>query len=174
MSPLGQDIVDKLPWLLNELGFRIVQDSYDPKVFGNCVVVLNGAWVRLRLVRDRGQILAYLTVPGKIDTWWDMDFLLEAIYGRMPEPEFELTAVGKRLRENFPALVEALGPKLEETKQELDRRGNGVCVRSNIRVRRLKPVGSNAFLDTLPRGREAARKSSATAGAGRAGRCFCQ
>jgi hypothetical protein len=122
MSPLAQSILDKMPWLLNDLGFRIVQDSYSPEAFGNCDVVLNGAQVRLRFVRDRGQILAYLAPLEDPDQWWNLVFLLEVIHGVMPDPEFRLEAVGRRVEENFPALVQALGPRLEETRRELGRR----------------------------------------------------
>lgn len=122
MSPLANEIVDKTPWLLSDLGFHIVSDQYSPEVFGNCLVVLNGPQLRLRMVRDRGQILAYLAAFADPDRWWDLDFVLEAISGHMPAPNFELEAVGGRLQANFPALVDALGPKLEQTRCELERR----------------------------------------------------
>jgi len=51
-----------------------------------------------------------------------MDFVLDSIYNRMPEPDFGLVAVGKRLRENLPALATALGAGLGDTKRELERR----------------------------------------------------
>jgi hypothetical protein len=32
---LKQEVTEQLPWLFQELGFRIVEDGFDPKSFGN-------------------------------------------------------------------------------------------------------------------------------------------
>jgi len=134
MNPLIEEIHDSIPWILNELRFRIVQDSYAPEAFGNCVVVLNGPQFRLRLVRDRGQILADLAPLIDPEKWWNLVFLLEVIHGKMPEPEFGLVAVAYRVRDNLLALVEAMGPRWTETRRELERR-------SQLRLRALRDPG---------------------------------
>ena len=131
MAPLVEEIRDKIPQLLSDLEFRIVQDAYAPESFGNSVVVLDGPRFRLRLSRDRGQVLADLAPLNEPERWWNLVFLLEVIHGRMPEPEFELVAVARRVRDNLPALVEALGPRWVETCQELERR-------SQLRLRALR------------------------------------
>jgi hypothetical protein len=122
MSPLQEQVRTQTPWILEALGFRIIGDTYDPRAFGNSIVTLQSAEVRLRFIRDRDQILAELASLAEPDKWWNLVFLLEAIHGAIPQSRFELEAVAAMLRDNFPRLVEALGPELAQTKQELERR----------------------------------------------------
>jgi hypothetical protein len=122
VNPLARAITEELPWLMGDFGFRMVYFSYDPRHMGNCVVDLNGPPFRLQFVKDRGQILAYLAPLGEPENWWFLNDLLETTRGVLPEPEFKLAAVGQRLRENFSRLADALGPQLERTRVELERR----------------------------------------------------
>jgi hypothetical protein len=46
-------------------------------------------------------------------------FLLEAIQGKLPEPNFELLALAPLLKLNLPILAQSLGSKFAETKREL-------------------------------------------------------
>jgi len=110
--------------------------SYDPRHMGDCVVDLNGPPFRLQFVKDRGKILAYLAPPGEPENWWFLNDLLEATRAVLPAPEFKLAAVGRRLRENFSLLADALGPQLERTREELERRKElrirAICSRRDL------------------------------------------
>ena len=55
--PLKPLLAEKLPWLFEELGFRVTYSDYCPAQFGDSTVILDSACVRLRFVRDRGQIM---------------------------------------------------------------------------------------------------------------------
>lgn len=121
MSPLNQQLLQGAPWLFKELGFKVITDHYDPKAFGNCIVTLDSETLRANFVKDRGQILLYLAPCLEPENWQGLVFILEAIQGVQPAPRFELEAVASLFRENYPALVEALGPKWQDTRQELQR-----------------------------------------------------
>jgi len=60
--PLKQEVTEQLPWLFEELGFRVVEDHFDPKSFGNSFVTLGSPGLQVRFVRDRGQISAEVCV----------------------------------------------------------------------------------------------------------------
>jgi hypothetical protein len=120
VNPLVRKIQERLPWLFAEYGFRIVDYSYDPRSFGNCVVTLESESLRLRFVRDRGFGAAQLAARVDPEKSYELGFFLLAIQGERPDIGFEGTAFV--LKDNWLAILEALGPKLAETKQEYERR----------------------------------------------------
>jgi len=109
MSPLNQQLMQDIPWLFGELGFTVIWDEYDPKAFGDCIVILKSASFRARFIKDRGQILLDLAPNLEPDNWWDLGFILRAIDRECQAPDLTLGAWASLFRENYPALVEALG-----------------------------------------------------------------
>jgi hypothetical protein len=120
VNPLVRLIRERLPWLFSEYGFRITNYSYDPRAFGNCIVILESGTLRLRFIRDRGFGTAELAAQTDPEKWYELGFLLLALQGERPDIGFEGTAA--LLKSNWAALLDALGPKLPETKQEYERR----------------------------------------------------
>ncbi len=135
-NPLVRQITDRMPWLFADCGFRVVDYSYDPRAFGNCVVTLESETLRLRFHKDRGIGYAMLASQTDPDYWFDLALLLRPILGERPDPNFEGTVL--LLRNNFPALVMALGPKFPETKREEERRKEEVAAQLGIKP--FKPV----------------------------------
>jgi HAMP domain-containing protein len=119
MGPLKPLIEEKFPWLFEELGFRPIAWSYNPKVLGDSTLTLESDTIRLRFTRDRGEIRADLASIHEPETWWNLVSLLEVIHGVKPEPQLE--GVAPLVRTNYSQLVQALGPQLSETKKELER-----------------------------------------------------
>jgi hypothetical protein len=120
MSPVAQQVSERLPWLFRDLGFRVVGDSYDPKTFGDCLVSLESDILKLRFIRERGKIFAELASLSASE-WWDLTSVLQAIQIDLPEPRFDLEALGSSIRNHFAALAQALGPQYPQTKQEIER-----------------------------------------------------
>jgi hypothetical protein len=120
VNPLVRQITERLPWLLSEYGFKIVDYSYDARSFGNCTVVLESERLRLSFVRDRGFSTAQLASRADPEKSYELGFFLLSIQGERPDVGFEGTAA--LLKNNWPAIIEALGPKLSETKLEYERR----------------------------------------------------
>ena len=119
MGPLKPLVEEEFPWLFEELGFRSVAWSYDPKSFGNSMLTVESDTLRLRFTRDRGEIRADLASIHERETWWNLVSLLDVIHGVKPEPQLE--GVAPLVRTNYSQLVQALGPQLSETKKELER-----------------------------------------------------
>jgi hypothetical protein len=84
------------------------------------MLTLDSDTVRLRFIRDRGEIRANHASISEPETWWNLVSLLEVIHGEKPEPQLE--GVAPLVRTNYSRLVQALGPQLAETKKELERR----------------------------------------------------
>ena len=122
MNPLLDQLRTDALWLFEDRGFKVIGESYEPKAFGNCVVVLQSGQIKIRFSSDRGQIFAELESLVAPKEWWDVIFLLEAIRGTIPQPTFDLQEVGSLLRENFTDLIESLGPNWAQTRQVLQRR----------------------------------------------------
>jgi hypothetical protein len=120
VNPLVRQITERLPWLFSDYGFKIVDYSYSPRSFGNCIVTLESETLRLRFVRDRGFCIAQLAARADPEKLYDLGFLLLAIQGERPDIGFEGTAF--LIKGNWPAIIENLGPKLAETKKEYERR----------------------------------------------------
>ena len=111
---------DGYPWIFTELGFRVVGSTFSPRRFGDSVVVLASDAFRIRFDRDKFRVGLEIAVPQEPGKWWGDVAILEAISGSLPEFEGTLEWHANFLRRNFPALVEALGPKYETTRQALD------------------------------------------------------
>ena len=117
MMPLKDQVEREVPWIL-DLGFGMVSYSYDPKIFGDSMVVLRSNDLCLRIIRGRGRLFAELAPVTDPEHWWDLSLLLAVIHG---EPsEHDLRSIANSVRENLPALAEALGPKLSETTRDIE------------------------------------------------------
>ena len=110
-----------MPWLFDDLGFRITYTEYSHAHFGNSLVILVSGGIRLQFVRDRSQVLLYVGARSESEEWFS---LYEVIHNESIKPRFTLNAVGDLLKQEFTALFEALGPKLLETKKEVERHRN--------------------------------------------------
>lgn len=61
-------------------GFRIVRSEFDPRHFGDSVVTLQSDALRLRFVRDRGQVILDVGPTSEPDTWWGFLAIYEATH----------------------------------------------------------------------------------------------
>lgn len=95
---LKDQVFTHLPWLFDELGFRMVEDRYDPKDFGNALVILESAELRIRIVRDRGQIFTDVASLLEPDRWLPLKDAHEVMTRRDGDPVFDLQAVEAILR----------------------------------------------------------------------------
>jgi hypothetical protein len=118
VNPLVRQIRERLPWLFSEYGFTIIDYSYDRA--GNCSVSLQSEHLQLLFTQDRGFGGARLGARADPGKSYELGFLLLAIQGERPDVGFEGTAA--LLKSNWPIIIEALGPKLAETKHEYERR----------------------------------------------------
>ncbi len=119
--PILQEVTDHLPWLFEEFGFRVIEDGFEPQIFGNSFVTLASPFLRVRLVRDRGQVAAEVAACCDPTVWWDLEHVCELISGRSVEPGFDLLHLAVLLRNHLPELSNHLGPNYAETKCELER-----------------------------------------------------
>jgi hypothetical protein len=119
-GPIREEIETRFSWLLDELGFRIVEGYYAPRAMGSSSVVLESDSLRVRFVNDRGAVypeVASLTDPQR---WIALGFLWSVLTGDRPTPELDGWAWF--LREHIGELTEALGPRMTETAEAVLRR----------------------------------------------------
>jgi|HubBroStandDraft_2_1064218.scaffolds.fasta_scaffold572181_1 hypothetical protein len=119
---LRDQITEEAPWLFSALGLSIVGEDFQPKSFGNSFVTLEGASIRVRFVRDRGQVWVDVAPRNTRNKWWHLLFVLEAVRGQLPEANYTLKHATTLLYDNFGELVESLGPNWQKTESELRRR----------------------------------------------------
>jgi hypothetical protein len=120
--PLRQEMMESISGILEELDLHVIDDQYSPKSFGNSYVTLQSPKIWVRLVRDRGQVWAEVAPVTAPTSWWPLGFVLEAIRGQLPAIQFDLPNAARVLRDNFRGFVEALGPKLSETRRVIEQR----------------------------------------------------
>lgn len=100
----------------------IESDQYDEKAFGNAVVVLTGGNVRIRLVRDRGDVFADATSASFPDDWAPLERILMAVGAPQVRPEGLLTPdeAANLVEQHFSVLDAGLsGDRLNETRTRL-------------------------------------------------------
>jgi hypothetical protein len=67
--------------LLDAHGFRLVSESHEPESFGDGLIVLQTEDLRLRFVRDRGQVYADVAPSGQIgDDWHQLQRVKEFLH----------------------------------------------------------------------------------------------
>src|SRR4051812_32084875 len=123
--PLKPLVTERMPWLFEELGFRITYSDYDPMHFGDSDLILDSNNLRLRFTRDKGQVFLSLASRAEPEVWFGLWSLYEAIHQKtlgIGEVSYALDDVCELLQQEFPALVEALGPSFRETQIEIQRR----------------------------------------------------
>lgn len=118
-GPLIEQIENRLPWLFQDLGFRVTRSEYAPKHMGDSLVEIQSDSVRLRFVRDRSVIQLALASLSEPDQWLDLGFLWLTLTGDRPDPELEGWAWF--FREHLPELTDAVGPRFAQTKLEYER-----------------------------------------------------
>jgi hypothetical protein len=117
---IREALIERFPWLLEELGFRIKEHDFSYKNMGSSFVVLESDSIRVMFVNDRGGIgvqVASLSDPGR---WMDLGFLWQALTDDRPTPALEGWAWF--LRDHISQIAEALGPNFEKTKAAFDER----------------------------------------------------
>lgn len=119
MSPLEQELAEKLSWLVANFGFELSQSTYDPRNFGESLVQLESENLRLRFTRGRDRLELELASPRSEDEWFDFRRVLQAIHGTAPD--LTLNGIGPLLQENLQELTVAFGPRFPETRIELER-----------------------------------------------------
>ena len=91
MSDFLQSVTEAFKSLLSS-GFLSVESSgYDAQAFGNAIVVLAGQNFRIRMVRDRSDVLADAASRLSPDDWFPLQRVVRAVGGSSPPAEGLLT-----------------------------------------------------------------------------------
>jgi hypothetical protein len=112
--------------ILQRLGLTVMQDEFFPEAFGNALIIWGSPVLRLRIVRDRGPLLADVTAPAEPEDWIPLNNVLP-LFGR-PEQKPKECTMGSLLRaveDVYAPLVEALpAERLEDTRKRAREVGN--------------------------------------------------
>src|SRR6266571_2116999 len=79
VNPLVDELVQTCPSLFNHLGLRTLAEHHNPASFGNAIVTLESAEVRVRFIKDRSLISVELSSLTEPDRWWPMDMLCQLV-----------------------------------------------------------------------------------------------
>ena len=104
---------------------RVLLNEYDPRSFGNAVVVLEGDAVRVKVVRDRDQLFVDLA-PRGFGEWFDESVVLQLVGAEETARELaaaewrELRPSADAIRLGFASVVERFQPeRWAQTRVEL-------------------------------------------------------
>lgn len=129
-GPLRDEVIARLPWLVQDFGCRITNHDYSYKHMGDSFVELESDSIHLKFVRDRSSISLSVASPSEPQRWFDAGFLWMTLTGNRPDPELE--GWGWFFREHSDAFVQALGPRFDETKalyEEKEEEGRQIMMR---------------------------------------------
>jgi hypothetical protein len=114
--PLKEELENRVPWLFQDLGFRVTHHDYSDRHMGDSVAELQSDSLRIRFIRDKSRIQVELASLSEPERWLELGFLWYALTGHRPEPELE--GLAWFLRDHLSALQDALGPGFSQTKQQ--------------------------------------------------------
>ncbi|MGV3773075.1 MAG: hypothetical protein ACO1QB_09255 [Verrucomicrobiales bacterium] len=120
MTSLREELTEHVGWLILDFGFKIINDGYDAKSFGDSYATLASPSFRLRLTRDRGEISAEIASVSEPNTWWGLHCISELIPGANP-PHHDLASVAAFVHHNFFLLSDFFGTGYLKAKDELKR-----------------------------------------------------
>ena len=104
-QPITDQIKQALSSLVESHGFQVIDETYNPKAFGDAVVGFQSRDFALRVVRDRGQIFADVGPAQTLDEWYDLKRVLEFQgRGSTDTSEFELNELVRVLKVNYDEL----------------------------------------------------------------------
>jgi hypothetical protein len=121
------DVVRQFDFIAPDGAPRVASSVYDPAVFGNAVVSLEGEALRVRVTRDRSQLLTDVS-PVHASESFDEHVVLQLV-GASAEADALATAewrslapTAAALRKHYARIVEAFAPeRWVATKAELGR-----------------------------------------------------
>jgi hypothetical protein len=90
-SDFLQDVARAFATLIHRRLLAIVSSTYDAQAFGDAAVVLAGSGLRVRLVRDRSQVIAEVACADRPTAWSSLQRVLQVILGPAAPAEGILT-----------------------------------------------------------------------------------
>lgn len=96
--------------MLSTNGLQVVEDRFDPDYFGDSFLVIANERIRVRLVRDKGQVFGDIGSCSEPDVWWQLADILPCMErGTTPPPRIELnlSCVMQVFAENYADLETA-------------------------------------------------------------------
>lgn len=121
MSDFLQAVTEAFRGLLDQGLLSVESSKYDDQAFGNAVVVLAGTNLRVRLLRDRGDVFAEAASALDPDNWYPLQRAIRAV-GTSSPPEGLLTPVdaAKLVERHLKDLEKGLGSTcIDQTKTAL-------------------------------------------------------
>lgn len=92
MSDFLPAVVHAFQSLLDKGLLKVECSVYDREAFGNAAVVLSGRNLRIRMIRDRGQVFAEAASSSFPTDWFPLQMVLRAVSVTLPMPAGLLTS----------------------------------------------------------------------------------
>lgn len=104
-------------------GFQKKREFYDPKNFGNELLVFESNELRIRFIQEQGDIFADVG-PAFEDNWYFLDYVLELAEGKENPPRdspASLDDLASRIQENFSKVKELFSElNYSKTREQLE------------------------------------------------------
>ena len=91
MADFLQSVTEAFKSLLSRGLLTVESSEYDAQAFGNAIVVLAGQNLRIRMVRDRGEVFAEAASSLRPNDWFPLQRAVRAVGISSPPPEGLLT-----------------------------------------------------------------------------------
>ena len=85
-SKFSEMVCSTFSGLINTLKLHLLKETYDPNFFGNSIIELGGDTMRIRVIKDRGQIFVDIASPVDPDNWYFLERILEAVGSKTETP----------------------------------------------------------------------------------------
>jgi len=117
VSDFLEDVTRAFGGLIAKGALALASHRHDAAMFGNAIVVLAGGDVRIRLVRDRGDVFADAASAQSAEDWAPLERVLEAVGAPDPPPEGAMTTMraAALVERHVAALAAGLAPARADT-----------------------------------------------------------
>ena len=107
--------------LLQQHGFKTVEEIYRPEEFGNALIKMVSSDFQLRFTRDRSQVFVDIAPPAT-DRWYKLEYVLEFVDSDICSNDFgappEIDKLAKSLEKNYERVRELLSNNIAQLNLE--------------------------------------------------------
>lgn len=85
----NEQVKRQFRYLIEDYGFSVVGERYDPEAFGNSLVDFRSGSIIMRMLLDRGQVMVdFRPCVGPSDSWYDLGSVIEFLAPEADEPAY--------------------------------------------------------------------------------------
>ena len=131
MGPLKDQMLARMPWLFDQLGFRVTASSFSANEMGASHVEMENDSLRLKFEYDGLGYIPYVAPHSDAQAWIDVGSVWHALTGTRPNPQLDGWAWF--VRDHLRELSDAMNQNYSQVREQFEQARSGAKARLRSR-----------------------------------------